>query len=122
MALALSSEEKNRILRALEENREFRLAIAGLIGMRKLLEKLDRTDRNMEKIWGEIRKLWEEVMELRLGQEKLWGEVKGLRLNFEQLGRAVGMTLEHYTAASLKMLLVERVPGGEAWDPGWCED
>ena len=163
MSGLLSREERERILRTLEEDREFRYAIAGLIGMREVLERLDRlweevrvlredqrrlwegqnklweevkalresqerTWREIRKLWEEVRglredqrrlwegqqRLWEEVRELRRGQERLWREVEGLRVNFRQLGRAVGMTLEFYAAAFLEKLLAERGhPGAE---------
>ncbi len=38
--MALSSEERRRFLRALEEDEEFRLAVAGLLGFREILEAL----------------------------------------------------------------------------------
>ncbi|RLG43359.1 MAG: hypothetical protein DRN81_06680, partial [Thermoproteota archaeon] len=103
VALALTSKEKDRILRTLEEDREFRLAIAGLVGMREILERMDRTEENIEKLWEEVKQLrlgqeklweevkqlWEEVKQLRLGQEKLWEEVKQLRLGQEKLWEEV---------------------------------
>jgi len=122
MTQVLTKEEKERILRTLEEDKEFRYAIAGLIGIREILERLDKIEEGQKKLWEEVRslregqqKLWEEVkllregqQELWKGQQELWKEVKGLRKNFEQLGRAVGMTLEYYTAAFLEEYLSER--------------
>jgi hypothetical protein len=129
MTQVLTKEEKERILRTLEEDKEFRYAIAGLIGMREILERLDKIEEEQKKIWEEVKllregqqKLWEEVKSLREGQQELWKgqqklwegqqelwkEVRGLRKNFEQLGKAVGMTLEYYTAAFLEEYLSER--------------
>jgi len=122
MTQVLTKEEKERILRTLEEDKEFRYAIAGLIGIREILERLDKIEEGQKKLWEEVKllregqqKLWEEVkllrkgqQELWKGQQELWKEVKGLRKNFEQLGRAVGMTLEYYTAAFLEEYLSER--------------
>ena len=161
---SLTREERERLLKTLEEDREFRYAIAGLIGMREILERLDHVEENIEKLWMEVRglregqeklwegqeklwkgqeklwrevrelrkgqeklweevrelrkgqeklwkgqeKLWREVRELRKGQEKLWREVGRLSFGFRQLGRAVGVTLEHYAAAFLERMLVER--------------
>jgi hypothetical protein len=99
MEQTLSREEKLRILKALEEDREFRYAVAGLIGVSDILERLDRIEENLEKLWTEVRnlresqeKLWLEVKSLREGQErlwenqeKLWIEVKNLRENQEKL-------------------------------------
>lgn len=96
----LSKEEKLRILRTLEEDAEFRHAVAGLIGMREILEKLDRlweevralreeqarTWKEIEKVWGEIEKLreeqaktWKEIERLREEQTKTWKEIEKLR-------------------------------------------
>jgi len=107
----LTREERERLLKTLEEDREFRYAIAGLIGMREILERLDHVEENIEKLWMEVRglregqeklwegqeklwkgqeKLWEEVRELGKGQEKLWREVRELRRGQEKLWREVG--------------------------------
>ncbi|MGC8695879.1 MAG: hypothetical protein ACP5QE_07390 [Conexivisphaera sp.] len=75
---SLSSEEKRRFLRALKEDEEFRYTVAGYLGLSEILERLDRHEEA-------IRKLWEEVKALREGQEKLWEEVKALREGQEKL-------------------------------------
>ncbi len=81
---------------------------------RKLWEEVRELRKGQEKLWREVRelsesqrRLWEEVRELRREQGRLWREVRGLRYNFEQLGRAVGMTLDHYTASFLKRYLMD---------------
>jgi len=81
---------------------------------RRLWEEVRELRRGQERLWKEVRglsesqrKLWEEVRELRREQGRLWREVRGLRYNFEQLGRAVGMTLDHYTASFLKRYLMD---------------
>ncbi|MEM3792326.1 MAG: hypothetical protein QXH47_03285, partial [Candidatus Bathyarchaeia archaeon] len=102
----LSKEEKLKILRSLEEDLEFRYAVAGLIGISEILKRMDRFEENQEKLWEEVKslregqeklwenqeKLWEEVKSLREGQEKLWEnqeklweEVKSLREGQEKL-------------------------------------
>jgi hypothetical protein len=65
--------------------------------------------------WREIKllkqdteRLWEEVRALREGQNKLWREVRYLRYEVESFGKAVGRTLEDYTAAFVKVILEER--------------
>ena len=99
MSTSLSAEEKKRILKALEEDEEFRYAVAGLIGISEILKRLDRLEANQEKLWLEVKglrenqeklwegqeKLWLEVKSLREGQEKLWLEVKSLREGQEKL-------------------------------------
>ncbi|ABL78938.1 hypothetical protein [Thermofilum pendens] len=100
---ALGRREWERLIKALEEDRELRYALAGLLGFRDLLEKMDATLseikalregqeqlwRKQEKLWGEVRKLWEEVRALREDQRKLWEEVKALRENQEKLWEEV---------------------------------
>ena len=98
---------KEELLKLLEEDREFRYAVAGLIGLKEVLERLDRLWsevkalredqrrlweevkalregqdrlwREQAKTWAEIRKLWEEVKALREGQARLWEEFRALR-------------------------------------------
>jgi regulator of replication initiation timing len=99
MSTSLSAEEKKRVLKALEEDEEFRYAVAGLIGISEILKRLDRLEANQEKLWLEVKglrenqeklwegqeKLWLEVKSLREGQEKLWLEVKNLREGQEKI-------------------------------------
>ena len=42
------AELKSRILRLLEEDREFRLSVAGLVGFKEVLERLEEHDRRFE--------------------------------------------------------------------------
>ncbi|ABL78389.1 PD-(D/E)XK nuclease family protein [Thermofilum pendens] len=107
---ALGRGEWERLVKALEEDRELRYALAGLLGFRDLLEKMDATLneiralregqeqlwRNQEKLWEEVKslregqgKLWEEVKALREDQRRLWEEVKALRENQEKLWEEV---------------------------------
>ncbi|MGC9069371.1 MAG: hypothetical protein ACP5IZ_10440 [Thermoprotei archaeon] len=90
--------------------------------MKALRENQEKLWRNQEKLLEEVKnlregqnRLWEEVKSLREGQNKLWEGVKSLSegqnklwRNFRELGRAVGMTLDHYTAAFLEEYLEER--------------
>jgi len=92
MSETLSKEEKRRFLKALEEDEEFRYAVAGLIGISEILKRLDKIEANQEKLWLEVKnlrenqeKLWLEVKSLRENQEKLWVEVKSLREGQEKL-------------------------------------
>jgi len=64
----LSREEKLRFLKTLEVDPEFRLAVAGLLGLREILEELRelREDFNkfvamQEERWAENNKRWEEA-------------------------------------------------------------
>ncbi|MFP3291284.1 MAG: hypothetical protein RXO30_02335 [Thermoproteus sp.] len=65
--MALSREERLRFLKALEEDEEFRLAVAGLLGLREVLDELRRLREDFHKFvqmeeerWRENEKRWEE--------------------------------------------------------------
>jgi hypothetical protein len=74
----LSPEEKRRFLKALETDEEFRLAVAGLLGLGEILQELrdlrrrmDRYIRISERRWREWRETWRKFLE---ENEKRWEE------------------------------------------------
>ncbi len=57
--MALTPEEKRRFLKALEEDKEFKMAVAGTIGLGGILEELKRLREDFEK-WIKMEKeRWE---------------------------------------------------------------
>jgi len=66
------AELKEKILKLLEEDREFRYAVAGLIGLGEILRRLDRHEEQLVKIWERLAKIDEEIA-------KIWGEIAKLR-------------------------------------------
>ena len=127
-------ENQNRLweeVRALREGHEkiWEEVKALREGQNKLWEEVKALREGQNKLWESQNRLWEEVKALREGQNKLWEnqnrlwesqnrlwkEVKSLREGqnklwtvFRELGRAVGMTLDHYTAAFLRAYLEEK--------------
>jgi hypothetical protein len=74
----LSPEEKRRFLKALETDEEFRLAVAGLLGLGEILQglrdlrrRMDRYIRISERRWREWRETWMKFLE---ENEKRWEE------------------------------------------------
>jgi len=63
--MALSAEEKRRFLKSLDEDKEFRYAVAGYLGIGEILKRLDSLEESMKKLWENQNKLWEEVKSLR---------------------------------------------------------
>ena len=47
---SLSREEKQRVLRALEEDREFRYAVMGLLGYKEVLERFARLEERQQRL------------------------------------------------------------------------
>ncbi|MGC9182782.1 hypothetical protein [Caldisphaera sp.] len=79
MSDMLSKEEKLKILKSIETDEEFRYSLLGALGLTEIIKRLDTLEKNQEMILLEIRKLWEEVKELKESQNKLWEEVKELK-------------------------------------------
>jgi len=57
--VALTPEEKRRFLKALEEDKEFKMAVAGTIGLGGILEELKRLREDFEKWIKMEKKRWE---------------------------------------------------------------
>jgi len=95
-------------------------------GQNKLWIEVRSLRESQNRLWEEVKnlregqtKLWEEVRSLSIGQNRLWEEVRKLwvevrgiredqrklRASFESFGRALGVTLEDYTASFVKLML-----------------
>ncbi len=92
----MDSSLKEEFLRLLEEDVEFRYAVAGYLGLLEVLKRLDRHEEAHAKLLEEIRalrgdqlKLWEEVKALREEVRGLWEEVRDLRKDQELLWKEV---------------------------------
>jgi len=91
----LSSEEKLRFLKTLEEDIEFRYAVAGYLGLSEILRRLDslveeqtRLREEQIKIWSEIARIWEEIKALREEQTRLRQDmIEGFRRHDEELAK-----------------------------------
>jgi len=108
----LSEEEKKRILKTLEVDEEFRLAVAGLIGLKEVIEELrklredfNRFAAEQEKRWEENNKRWEEAykrferIEVILAEHskyiaELTKAVGELKASLGSIGRRWGRDLE----------------------------
>jgi len=67
----LTKEEKERLLRAVEEDREFRYALMGLLGMKELLERFTRLEEGQQKLEKRFARLEERQVKLEERQQKL---------------------------------------------------
>ena len=89
---------KEKLISLLEEDREFRLAVAGLIGYKDLLDRLERHDRKFNEIIEQIRALREDFNRLAMRVEVTIGRV----------GRRWGIDLERTVLRLFKETLEER--------------
>ena len=111
----MNTELKKEFLELLEKDAEFRYAVAGYLGLLEILKRLDKLGQGQNRLWEEVKalregqnKLWDEVMSLRKSHNRLWNGFRSFLRDFRELGRAVGMTLDHYTASFLSMYLEEK--------------
>ncbi|MEM2224727.1 MAG: hypothetical protein QXR47_01285 [Candidatus Caldarchaeum sp.] len=85
MGGGLAADLKRELLRLLEEDEEFRYAVAGRIGILEILKRLDRLEEEMNKLLGSNNRLWENQQKLWESQNRLWEEVRSLREGQEKL-------------------------------------
>jgi len=63
--LISESELKQRLLKLLREDEEFRYAVAGLIGLEEILKRLDRHEEQLVKLREDMNRLREDMIRLR---------------------------------------------------------
>jgi hypothetical protein len=61
----MSSQLKQRFLKLLKEDEEFRYAVAGLLGLEEILKRLDRHEEQLVKLREDMVKLREDMNKLR---------------------------------------------------------
>ncbi|MEM4287862.1 MAG: hypothetical protein QXV97_03520 [Candidatus Caldarchaeum sp.] len=82
--IGMAADLKRELLRLLEEDEEFRYAVAGRIGILEILKRLDRLEE-----WQN--RLWEEVRDLRYAFSRLEGRVEGWRRGFRRVSPSLGL-------------------------------
>ncbi len=70
--MSLSAEEKRRILRALEEDQEFRYVLAGLIGYREILDRIT----SLEERFAELEERFARLEERQTRLEERFAELE----------------------------------------------
>jgi len=124
---------KRQLLKLLEEDEEFRLAVAGLLGLREILEELRKLREDFNILVKEQAKRWEESERRWLENEKKWEEnerrweenerkwqenfkrweeadkkFKWIMAALGEIRDSLGGAFEYYTANVVKALLAER--------------
>jgi len=90
------AELKARLLKLLEEDAEFRYAVAGLIGLSEILKRLDRHEEELVRIREEQKKIWERLAKIDEEIAKLWNEVVKLREDTNKLREDMVKGFERY--------------------------
>ena len=87
--IVLSGEEKERLLRALEEDREFRYAVMGLLGFTEILNRITRLEEGYQRLEERFARLEERVIRLEERYQKLEERVARLEELFLRLEERV---------------------------------
>ncbi|MEM1683474.1 MAG: hypothetical protein QXZ16_02710 [Ignisphaera sp.] len=81
----MSTRLKKEFLRLLKEDEEFRYTVIGYLGLAELLKNIEKLWENQNRLWEEVKALREEVSKLWENQNRLWEEVKALREEVSKL-------------------------------------
>jgi polyhydroxyalkanoate synthesis regulator phasin len=98
--MVLSAEEKKRFLKSLDEDKEFRYAVAGYLGIGEILKRLDSLEESMKKLWEEVKSLREDFNILKSDVSILKSDVSALKEDVSTLKsdvRDIRTTLDRLT-------------------------
>lgn len=85
---------KERMLKLLEEDKEFRYAVAGYLGILEVLKRLDGIEAEQARLREELVKLGEEQVRLREETRKIWEEIRRLREETTRIWTEIGKMRE----------------------------
>jgi hypothetical protein len=98
----MSSQLKQRFLKLLKEDEEFRYAVAGLLGLEEILKRLDRHEEQLVKLREDMVKLREDMNRLREDMNKLRED---MNRRISALGARWGLQTEEAFREGLKGIL-----------------
>jgi hypothetical protein len=83
--MALSDEEKRKILEAIREDAEFRYTLMGLLGFREILDRITRLEERQQKLEERFARLEERFVKLEERQQELEKKFAELEERFARL-------------------------------------
>ena len=89
MVESLSREERERILRAIEEDREFRYALMGLLGYREVLDRIVKLEERFAELTERVTRLEERMVKLEERFTQLEERFAKLEERFVELAERV---------------------------------
>jgi len=98
----MSSQLKQRFLKLLKEDEEFRYAVAGLLGLEEILKRLDRHEEQLVKLREDMVKLREDMNKLR---EDMNRGFELIERRISALGARWGLQTEEAFREGLKGIL-----------------
>ena len=83
--MGVEDDIKRRLLDMLENDPEFRYAVAGILGMSQTRDQLSGISKSIEKLSENQEKLWLEVKSLRENQEKAERDIRDIKTTLQRL-------------------------------------
>ena len=112
--MALTREEKERFLKALEEDREFRYAVMGLVGYREVLEAITelrkafaRLEERQARLEKRQTRLEEEMKNLREEVKRIWEELRENRRLILAVAHRFGVISEEGFREAMRYVVQE---------------
>ncbi len=105
--MSLSAEEKKKFLKALEEDEEFKFAVAGLLGYREILERIVELEKGQKELKSGQEELKASVEELKSGQEELKADFKRLERVVNAIAHRFGVLSEESFREGMRYILEE---------------
>ena len=113
------SELKERMLKLLEEDREFRYAVAGYLGILEVLKRLDGIEAEQTRLREETTRIWDEIAHLREDFNKrfeaherelkaLREDMNALREDFNRMQMTIEGILRELKSINTRLTRVER--------------
>ena len=103
--MSLSRAEKERIIKALEEDREFRYALMGLLGFKELLERFARLEERQQRLEERLARLEERQQRLEERQQRLEEEMIETRRVLMVIAHRFGVISEAGLREALKYVV-----------------
>ncbi|RLG44150.1 MAG: hypothetical protein DRN78_00510 [Thermoproteota archaeon] len=104
---SLTREEKERLLKTIEEDREFRYALMGLLGFKEILDRITKLEERFTKLEERFTRLEEEFEKLAERQQKLEERQQRLEERFIRLEERQQKLEEQYQELVKRMTKVE---------------
>ncbi len=107
--MSLTSREKEKLLRALEEDREFRYALMGLLGYKEILERITRLEERFARLEERFAKLEERQQRLEEKFAELEARQQKLEERFARLEERFAKLEERQQRLEEEMIKTRRV-------------
>ena len=107
MYLTLTVKEKERLLKALEEDREFRYAMMGLLGFKEVLDRITKLEEGHKEILERIVKIEERQQKLEERFAKLEERQQKLEERFAQLEERFAKLEERFAKLEERFIQLE---------------